>query len=112
MKKQRYTVKATGKEVTVVGPIESDLDRLELRADTEFHDGTVRLLTYPLPEDAAPGQAYVLAFWGEEPPRMFNIPAGASMVKGEAGDFRIVLPEHLRHEFEIKADEADEEETK
>ena len=110
MKKQRYTVKATGKEVLVVGPIESDLDRLELRADTEFHDGTVRLLTYPLPEDAAPGQSYVLAFYGEEPPRTMHIPPGSYMAKGEAGDHRLLLPEHLRHEFELIEEE--DEETK
>ena len=68
--------------VTVVGPIVTDEDRKALRDDVEFHDGTVALLTYP---------SKVLAFWSEEPPRVYNLVEGSYLMKGEAGDFRIVL---------------------
>ena len=82
MEKFKTTLRSTGAPVTVLGPISTDEDRAQLRADTDFHRETVALLTYP---------SKTLAFWGEEPPKVYNIPDGSYLMKGEADDFRLVL---------------------
>lgn len=82
----KFDTELDGRPVTVVGPIETDDDRRDLRADTAFHDGTIVVLTYP---------SETVAFYGTEPPRMAPVPPGSYLAKGEAGDFRVLLPTAL-----------------
>ena len=90
---EQYHATLSGRSVEVVGPVDTDDDRRALRANEDFHEGTVVLMSYP---------SVTIAFTGQEPPRMMPIPIGSYLVKGEAGDFA-VLPGHNAHHIQRTA---------